>query len=201
MFCLEVLPYPRLACGQSQLHKEYLHMLDAVTDKDKSLQMQAEWGNRLWCKWIANILGDLQNHTALQQINLILPSDDEDLQAERVADADLFYGLTVRTAAQRAWMMMSMHDLPPATWKGIFHRDPKESRASWTGVRQDALCVQKAIRAVAGREHPDHEAPVLQQADCCASLVSRVRMQPRRSLCVWMSCGSTSSQLSRTPVS
>ena len=132
-------------------------MLDAVTTEETSLMLQASWARRFWRKWIANILGDLENRNVLQTLHLIVPSDDAEVTENQEADAKLFFGLTVRTAAQRAWMMLSQHDLQPSSWKGVFHPDPTESLSAWRETRADALAVQKAVAALAVRDHPERE--------------------------------------------
>ena len=148
---------PRIALGQSQLHREYMDMLAAVADEGETLRLQASWARRGWCKWIANIFSDLESRESLAKLDLLAATDDTDMVATKQADADLFLGLTVRTASQRAWMMLSLHDLPPANWKGVFHPQKEESLAAWKQIREDALCVQKAFDASAAPDHPERE--------------------------------------------
>ena len=161
-----------------------MHMLDAVADESESHLLQASWARRLWAKWVANVLSDLDNRRVMDKLNLDVVSDNEQVKQLQTADVEMYFGLTVRTAAQRAWMMLSLHDLPPASWKGLFHPAEAESASAWQQLRQDCLCVKKAFDAINSKTHPEHQAA----ADMVFGLRFRLRVWSEVVACLLRAC-------------
>ena len=120
--------------------------------------LQAGWANRHWAIMIANILGDLNDQVAMRRLSLLFPAPDDAEATEQLDRLRIFVKVSIRTAAQRAWTLSTLSELPPDNWCGMLSTDADEANASLKKIYDDKCAITKAHEEFISKTHPEHMA-------------------------------------------
>lgn len=139
-------PDLRVYFAERPLRRAHLLVLRDTQDRQSNVLQHAGWANKSYASVVCEILGQLAQKHVLERVQLLKRPSNEIGEKSHQEAAELFVGLCVNMASQRAWSMSCNHVIQPNCWSGICDPDLTRAQARKDQIQQDAEIILNAYQ-------------------------------------------------------
>ena len=148
----------RIYFPHRHFHEHYQWLLEVSQSREATVQLQAGWATRSWTEVLSKVFSDLNSSECINALGLKEAPNNPELASRQADDVLLWFSLTLRSAAQRAWSMLGEYDTAPGNWSGILHSDEDIAAKAFARCKEDQDAVAAAFAVANDPGHQQHEA-------------------------------------------